>query len=90
MINRNFENSGVTHCIVKWTDRYNRPFSRQFSDVNTARQYYKALCSSDPSGCGYGPTDTRHVYESDRNPMFASFTAFTVEGSVVLGEYRPS
>ncbi len=70
---------------VKWYDRYNRPFSRDFGTVESARAFYRALCSSDPRTMpGNG------VFPSDAQPIFARFIARTEEGVIVLGESRPS
>lgn len=72
MINRNFEMHGVESCNVKWYDRYNRLFSRDFSTLDSARSFYRSMCSADDG------------------PMYARLLVRTVEGPIVLGEYRPS
>jgi hypothetical protein len=49
VINHNFEQYGVISCNVKWYDSYHRPFSREFSTLDSARNFYRSLCSADAS-----------------------------------------
>jgi len=35
----------TTPASVKWYDRFNRLFDREFSDVSRAREFYRSLCS---------------------------------------------
>lgn len=68
----NFSDYGVTSARVKWYDRYNRLFSKTFASLDTARDYYKSICSG--NDC----------------PLYAQLMANTIEGPIVLREYRPS
>lgn len=68
----NFADHGIIGANVKYYDQYNRPFTRHFSTLDTARTFYVSLC------------------KGNECPIYARLCAFTIDGPIVLREYRPS